>query len=278
MEELEAVLHAVRLEQVEAAQDLGDGETELRAVAARRLPAAHAARRQFHAHADARPHADLLGVLQDELEFGVLLDDRDDVAADLLRPHRQLDELGVLEAVAHDRRVVAGHGGHGHQLGLGAGFEAEAVLAAELHDFLHDLALLVDLDRVDADVLAAVLVGRDGLLERRVDLAQAVLEDAGEAHQNGRAQTPQVEPIDQFLEVDRAGGIAARMHLHVPGLVHREVALAPAGHVVVFRRLGRRPVSIGRRGRGALLFVGSRAHLGTKRINEIPGCARPIRA
>ena len=68
----------------------------------------------------------LLRGLEDQPELGVLLDDRDDVAADLLRQHRRLDVLGVLEAVADDRRVVVGERDDGQQLRLGAGFEAEA--------------------------------------------------------------------------------------------------------------------------------------------------------
>ena len=97
---------------------------------------------------------------EDQPELGVFLDDRDDVAPDLLGEHRHLDELGVLEAVADDRRVVVGQRHDGEQLGLGAGLEAEAVLAAEVEHFLDDLPLLVHLDRVDADVAALVLVLR----------------------------------------------------------------------------------------------------------------------
>ena len=44
----------------------------------------------------------------------------------------------------------------GEQLGLRAGLEAEAVLAAEVEHFLDDLPLLVHLDRVDADVAPLV--------------------------------------------------------------------------------------------------------------------------
>ena len=117
------------LQLLEAAEHFGDRQAELRAVAARALPAAAAARGQLDAHADLRPDADLLGVLQDQPQLGVLLDDRDDVAADLLGQHRHLDELGVLEAVADDRRVVVGQRHDGQQLRLGARLEAEAVLA-----------------------------------------------------------------------------------------------------------------------------------------------------
>jgi hypothetical protein len=172
VQELEAVLHAVGLEFLQTLADLGDREAELRAVPARRLPAAAATRGQLHAHADLRPHADLLRVLENQAELRVLLDDRDDLAAHLERQHRHLDELGVLEAVADDRRVVGRHRHHGQQFRLRSGFEAEAVRPAEVEHLLDDLALLVHLDRVDAEVLALVLVLVDRRLKRAVDIAE----------------------------------------------------------------------------------------------------------
>ena len=202
VQQLEAVLHAARLQLLEAAQDLGDRQAELRAVAARALPAAAAARGELDAHADLRPHADLLRVLQDQAEFGVLLDDRDDVAPDLLGQHRHLDELGVLEAVADDRRVVVGLRHHGQQLRLGAGLEAEPVLPAEVEHFLDDLPLLVHLDRVDADVARRVLVLRDGGLERVVDVAEPVPEDVAEPDEHRQPDAAQLQVIDELLEVD----------------------------------------------------------------------------
>ena len=47
------------------------------------------------------------------------------------------------------------------QLGLAAGFEAVVERPAELDDLLDDGAVLVDLDRIDAAVLAAVAVLAD---------------------------------------------------------------------------------------------------------------------
>ena len=85
VEELEAVLHAARLEFFEAAHDLGDRQAEFRPEAAGGLPAAAAASGQLDAHADLRPHAHLFRRFDDQSELGVLLDDRDDVAADLMR-------------------------------------------------------------------------------------------------------------------------------------------------------------------------------------------------
>ena len=105
---------------------------------------------------------------------------------------------------------LLGQRDHGQQLGLAAGLEAEAVLAAEVQHFLDDLPLLVDLDRVDAAVAALVLVLADGALKRRVNLAEPVLEDVGEAEQDRGAQAAQLEPIDQALEVDAARRLLGR--------------------------------------------------------------------
>ena len=144
------------------------------------------------------------GVSRIRPQLGVLLDDRDDVAADLLGQHRRLDVLGVLEAVADDRRVVVGERHHGQQLRLRAGLEAELVRLAEVEHLFDDLPLLVHLDRVDAAVAALVLVLGDGGLKRRVDLAEPVLQDVGEADEDRQADAAQLQAIDQLLQVDGA--------------------------------------------------------------------------
>ena len=133
--------------------------------------------------------------------------------ADLLRQHRHLDELGVLEAVADDRRVVVGERRHGQQLGLGARLEAEAVLAAELEHLFDDLALLVDLDRVDADVAAGVLVLGDRALEGLVDVLQPMLQDVAKPDERRQADAAPLQVVDQLLEVDRAARVLGRVDL-----------------------------------------------------------------
>src|SRR4029079_4888526 len=92
VQQVETTLHASRLELLEAPEYFGDGEPELRAIAARALPPPAAARRELHPHAYLRPDANLLGVLQNQPQLGVLLDDGDDVPPDLLGQHRHLDE------------------------------------------------------------------------------------------------------------------------------------------------------------------------------------------
>ncbi len=180
VEQLEAVLHAACLQFLQAAQNLADREAELRAIAPRRLPAAASAGGELDPHADRRPHAYLLRVLENQVQLRVFLDDRDDVAADLLRQHGHLDELGILEAVADDRRLVVGERHHRQQFRLGARLEPEVVGPAELEDFLDDLALLIDLDGVDADISSRIFVLRDRALEGFVDVLQPVLQDVPE--------------------------------------------------------------------------------------------------
>ena len=190
------------------------------------------------------------GVLEDQPELGVLLDDRDDVAPDLLGEHRHLDELGVLEAVADDRRVVVRLGRHRQQLRLGAGLEAEAVLAAEIEHFLDDLPLLVHLDRVDADVAALVLVLGDRGLEGVVDVADAVAEDVAEPDEHRQLDAAQQQVVGELLQVDGARRVLGRVDEHMPGRGDREVALTPPldlvelGRVADGKDLSRLPVAV----------------------------------
>ncbi len=138
------------------------------------------------ANADDGLNADRLGVLDDQLQFGVLFDDRNDPPADLLGQHHHLDVLVVFEAVADDGRFVIGDGQHGQEFGLRAGFKAEVIGAAELEDFFDHLTLLIDLDRVNAAIAALVAVLADGVVEGLMHLAQAVLEDVRKTDQDGQ--------------------------------------------------------------------------------------------
>ena len=180
-----------------------------------------------------RPDVQLLAVADDRLQLGELLDDRDDLLADLAGEHRHLDELVVLEAVADDRRVRRfGQGEHGQQLGLGAGLEPEMVRLAEVEDLLDDVPLLVHLDRVDAAITALVVVLADGRAEGVVDLADAMAEDVREAEQDRQLDAARLELIDQLLEVDRLVGILVGMDGDVPLGIDPEIILAPVANAV----------------------------------------------
>ena len=242
MQELEAILHLLRLQLLEAAQHLGHGQPELGPVAARALPPPAAPRRQLDPHADLGPDAHLLGRTRGTRpELGVFLDDRDDVAAHLVGEHRRLDELGVLEAVADDRRVVRGQRRHRQQLGLRPGLEAEAVGPAEIQDLLDHLPLLVDLDRIDADVAPLVRMLRRWPTGRRRGCPPAMAEDIAEPDEDRQVDAAQLQVIDELLEIDRLLGILRRVDEHVAGAADGEVALAPARDLVELVRVRDRP-------------------------------------
>ena len=187
------------------------------------------------------PHADLLRVADDEIEFRVFFHHRDDVAAHFAGEHGEFDVLVVLEAVADDGRVVIGDGHDGQQFGFGAGFESEAVRPPEMEYLFDHLPLLIHLDRVDATVTALVIVFGDGALEGVSEFAEAMLEDIGEADQDRQVDAAQFEFFDQFPKIDRAGRILSGMHQDMAVVADREVALSPRGDIVQFGCIGRGP-------------------------------------
>ncbi len=151
--------------------------------------AARATAGQFNPQAEGGAHSYALRILGDQVQLGVLFDHRDDVAPHFLGQHRQLDVLVVLETVADDRGLVRGHGHHGHQFGFGADFEPEMIGPPVLQNFLHDLALLVDLDGINTEISTLITVFGDRGLKSGIDLAQPVLENVGEADQDGQRNT-----------------------------------------------------------------------------------------
>jgi hypothetical protein len=232
VQQVEAVAHAEFFQFLQRAHRLGGRKSELRAVSARGFPAPRPAAGQLDAQADGRPHAHALAIFQDQVQFGVFFHYRDNLAAQFLGEHGHLDVFIVLEAVADDRGVVVGQRHHGHQFRFGTGFQAEAERLAEFEHLFHHLALLVDLDGVDAAVTALVLVLVDGGFEGAVDLSQAVLQNIGEADQDRQVDAAQDQRVHQLFEVNRARGFLLGVHQDVPVLAHRKVALAPARDVV----------------------------------------------
>ena len=168
MEQVEAVAHFVLAEEFEGVDDFGDKQAKLGADAAGLLPTPRPARGELDADTDRRLYVVQLGVFGDQFQLAELFDHRDDVAADLGGQDHRLDELIVLEPVADDRGVVVLHQGHDSQeFGLGAGLQAEAVGLAEVEDLLDHVPLLVDLDGVDAAVVALGTVTRRWRWQRR---------------------------------------------------------------------------------------------------------------
>ena len=202
-------------------------------------PTTRTRRAEIHAHADARTDLELLAQLHDQLEFGQVLDHRNDGAAQLGGQRGELDVAGFLEAVADDQALgrVAGHAQHRQQLGLAAHLQAEAQRRTVLADLLHHAALLVHLHGEHADVFALVVVLLDGGVERLVHVEQAALQQVAEVHQHGGAQATLTQALHHFHQVDLGAGHLARAHHNVALGVGVEEALAPQTDVVQIDRV-----------------------------------------
>ena len=130
----------------------------------------------------------------------------------------------------------------GDELGLGAGFETIMIALSELGDLLDDLALLVDLDRIDAAVFATVFGFLDGLAERFVDLRDAGVQQVAETEENRKVGAAVAEAVDDFEERDLGlGFVVFKADGDVAGLVDAEEAVAPGLDAVEFGGFFGRP-------------------------------------
>ena len=57
----------------------------------------------------------------------------------------------------------------------------------------------------------------DGALKCRVNVGEPLFDDVGEADEHREADAAELQPVDEFLEVDRLVGILRGMHLDMPG-------------------------------------------------------------
>ncbi len=182
-----ALLHACGAEALDNGKQLRSGKAELGLLTPRVSPLARSQRRKSHAQANLRDYLQLRRFLDDHAHFRHLLDDDEDVVTELLPHQRQADEFTVLVAVADDGAALRRQRQHGHQLRLGASFEADRnILRGD--DVLDHRLLLVDLDRVQRGVLALVFEALDIGIEGTGQMTHTVLKNVREAHQQRQGQ------------------------------------------------------------------------------------------
>ena len=233
MDEAQAVAQSQLVELLQSHQELRRVQSELRGVAAALAPLAAAVACQLDADTQVGVHAKLLCRLSDDGQLGKLLDDEEDTLAHLLRQQRQLDEVLVLVTVADDEAVAVHVGGEdGMQLRLRARFQSQVVALAVADDFLYDGPHLVDLDGEDDEVLALVLVLLRRLAEALVGLLDSVVEDVGEAEQDGSRNMARRQLVHDLLEV-HLHAVLLGCDIDVPFLVDAEVvySLSPLREV-----------------------------------------------
>src|SRR5262249_25694990 len=97
-----------------------------------------------------------------------------------------------------------------------------------------DMALLVDLDGIDAGVVALVFELLHGGAEGFLKLAHAMAKDIGEAEKDGELDAASLELIDEVLEVDGLVAELVGVNGDVSLVVDSEVAFSPMTHPIGF--------------------------------------------
>ena len=267
VQELQAIEHVALGQAIDDFDHLGGGEPEFRAITRGIRPTPDTLGRQFRAHTEQRPDADLLRSPEHDVDLFQTFEYDDHGLVEALRQERGLDVAGVLVAVADDQAADLLHRGECDQkLRFRACFESEIPWPATRDHFLHEVALLVDLDREHPAIDARVLVLGDGFLERLVDQLDAMTNDVRKANQQWQLEAARFQVLGQLEQVDGLALIGAGRDLDVSARTDMEVGRAPTLNLVALRAALGRPftrtvvdlharasggVRIGRRGRKA---------------------------
>src|SRR5690606_36156513 len=230
------------LELVDHPHELGRVQPELAALARGLGPAAGARRGELDPDARDRVDVHLLGHAEDRRDLARLLDHDDDLVPELLAHEREADELLVLVAVADDQVVRPLRQREDRlELRLAADLEADAVRLAEGDDLLDDVALLIDLDRVDRGVPALVVELADRGPEPLREPDDARAQDVREAKEQREPDALGLQVHRHLEEVQPAIRITGRVDGDVPLLVDAKVADPPAVDVVQLAGIVYRP-------------------------------------
>ena len=144
-------------------------------------------------------------------------------------PHqRQTDEIAIFIAVADDGAAFGGKGQHNHQLGFGAGFQADGNFIVFRHDQVFDHALLlVDFNRVDGGVAALIVVFADGAVESAAQAQRPILQDIGKAEQHRQILAALVKLVHQIVQADSGLAVGIGTHHHFAVVGNEKIAVAP---------------------------------------------------
>ena len=155
VQQLQAVQLAEAAQTLHQRQDLGGGEAELGHGTAARFPHAGAGGRQTGAHPDVGLDVETSRLVEHHFQLGGLLHHDVDLVAHQVAQEGVADVFAVLVTVADDHGpLLMMMGQHGQQLRFGARLQPKPrLVAVGLTDGLDDAALLVYLDRVNAQVV-----------------------------------------------------------------------------------------------------------------------------
>ncbi len=160
--------------------------------------------------------------------------------ADLLPDERQVDELAILVAIAHDGAALGRQRQYRHQLWFGTGFQSDGDILGG-NDVLDHRLLLVDLDRVQRGVAATVGKLGDVAIKGAGQLSHTVLENVRKAHQQRQIQAAVTQLGDELVQVDGLAVRPVRHDLDVPSFIGVEIPGAPMADAIDAAAVAYRP-------------------------------------
>ena len=161
-------------------QQLRRRQPELGLLATGIGPLTGCQRRQTHPQTHLWCEPQCGSFLNDQPDFGLLLDDNEHVMPELLPEQRQADELAILVAVADNGPALGGQRQYRHQLRLGARLQTNGDTLGG-NDVLHHRLLLVDLDRVERGIAVVVIQLGNAAVEGAGQLTHPVLQNVRKA-------------------------------------------------------------------------------------------------
>ena len=124
------------------------------------------------------------------------------------------------------------HRERGDEFGFTPGFQSKMELLPSIDNFFDDFAQLIDLDREDASILAAITELSDRGLECEVDRLNAVTKQILKPDDEWKTESARARLVDNFEKVDAAAVFLKRFGNNVAFSVNREITAAPAINIV----------------------------------------------
>ena len=243
MEQTEAVEHVRGFEFIDDMDEFGGIEPEDAAVAAGFGPLSACAGGKFHADADHGFDLELAAAFDDGGDFTGHFHDHDALDAEFGCIKREVDEFFILVAVADETSLMVGHGSDGgDEFGFAAGFETVVEFASEAGDFLHHLLLLIDLDRINAAVLALESGLFDGFGTSRMQKPDLGVQNISQTEQNGHIHAAFLDPVHDLHQADRRPILAERGDGQFAFSVDVEIIRTPVADAVKVGGIPRSPM------------------------------------
>ena len=232
MQQLNAVQTTAFAQNFHQLQYLVRRQAELGFFTTGGLPFTGTLRGQTRTHAQTRDHIQPFGFIQHDRDFRHLLDDQVDLVAHLLANQRQTNVFTIFITITNNH--AAGHASmrqNCHQFGLRTGFQSQRLTG--VNQRFNHATVLVNLDRVNEEIITLVAVGFTGALERGVNRTQTVLQDLREAEQRRQTLPLRFASFYQLGKINTCfRDVRVRAHANVTEFVDVIVVITPPGNIV----------------------------------------------